>query len=191
MAASQDRDGPPVEPGWPDESGATHSRIRTRIALVAIVLLVAVASTESWYLWQRDDQNVGSVDRSFAASPVAIATALDTVATSMKEIVSTSYKNYDEQVDEAAGMMTDDFAEEYRQTAADIKEGLVRARTQVEVKITDQGVVDASPEQVEALVFLTRVVTRNGMGITATPYRALVTVVNTDRGWLVSDIETR
>jgi Mce-associated membrane protein len=44
---------------------------------------------------------------------------------------------------------------------------------------------------VQALVFLNYYVSKNGGDTTYTAYRALVTVVHTDRGWLVSGIETK
>lgn len=192
---------PPPEPpdtAWPDEyadpSDGDSSSVRTTMALVvAIVLLVAVASTESLYLWLwlRHDVNVVSADRPVVASALVTGSAVDTAAKSTQEIVSTSYQDYDEQVDEATSKMTAAFADEYRQTAEDIAGEFVKTKTEVQVEITGQGVVNASPGQVQALVFLTQLVTKNGKGLTATPYRALVTVVNTDQGWLVSDIETR
>jgi Mce-associated membrane protein len=44
---------------------------------------------------------------------------------------------------------------------------------------------------VQALVFFTQLVTHHGTDLKTTPYRALVTVVNTDQGWLVDDIQTK
>jgi len=44
---------------------------------------------------------------------------------------------------------------------------------------------------VQALVFLNQYVSKDGGDTTYTPYRALVTVVHTDRGWLVSGLDTK
>ena len=54
-----------------------------------------------------------------------------------------------------------------------------------------QGVVHATRTEVQALLFLNQYVSKDGGDTTYTPYRALVTVVHTDRGWLVSDLETK
>ena len=57
-----------------------------------------------------------------------------------------------------------------------------------------QSVVQASPEQVQTLLFLNQYVEKVENGEPRTDYaqyRALVTLVNTDQGWLVSDIETK
>ena len=51
--------------------------------------------------------------------------------------------------------------------------------------------IRASSTQVEALLFLNQYVTKAGKDTSYTPYRALVTVVDTEQGWLVSDFETK
>ena len=51
--------------------------------------------------------------------------------------------------------------------------------------------VSASEDEVKALLFLNQYVTTDGKDTSYTPYRALVTVVDTEQGWLVSDIETQ
>ncbi len=61
----------------------------------------------------------------------------------------------------------------------------------MQVSVVAQGVVRADQEQVQALVFLNMFITKNGKEPVFTPYRVLVTVVNTDQGWLVSDLETK
>lgn len=182
---------PPEAPEAPEPPAEPRPANRMTVALVvAIVLLVGVAAGESWYLWLRDDPVVSS-DRPVVTSEVATASAVDTAARALQKILATSWKDYAEQTDEAATTMTSAFAEEYRKTAEAIQDDFVAAKTEVQVEITHQGVVRASTEQVQALVFLTEYVTRNGTHLKATPYRALVTVVNTDEGWLVSDIDTR
>ena len=56
-----------------------------------------------------------------------------------------------------------------------------------------QGSSRRRPEQVQALLFLNQYVEKAGRraGTAFAQYRALVTVVRTDHGWLVSDIETK
>ena len=178
---------PPVSAG-PQESA---SGLRTTLVLVvALVVLVGVAVFEGWYLWLREDPVVSS-DRPVVTGEVAHRSAVEAASEAADEIVSTSYKNYDEQVDQAVSKMTDGFAARYRQTAEDVREQFVDARKEVQVEVAAAGVVRASPSQVEALLFLNQYVTTDGKDTSYTPYRALVTVVDTEQGWLVSDIETR
>jgi Mce-associated membrane protein len=87
--------------------------------------------------------------------------------------------------------MTDTFSIQYAQTSDDIKQAFLNKKTKVDMTVVWAGVYRASADQVQALLFLDQVVTRGSSVSTTTPYRALVTVVNTDTGWLVSDIQTR
>jgi len=165
--------------------------VRTTLVLViAIVLLVGVAAAEGWFLWLRKEPVV-SADRPVVTGEVAHRAAVEAASQAADEIVSTSYKNYDDQVDQAVAKMTDGFAAKYRQTAEDVRDQFVRAKKEVQVEVAAEGVVRADESQVQALLFLNQYVTTNGKHTAYTPYRALVTVVNTDQGWLVSDIETK
>jgi Mce-associated membrane protein len=175
----------------PPASGATATGARTTLVLVvAIVLLLVVAAAEAWFLWLREDPVV-SADRPVVTGEVTHRSAVEAASRAADEIVSTSYKNYDEQVDQAVGQMTDGFAARYRQTAEDVKDQFVRARKEVQVEVAAASVVRADESQVQSLLFLNQYVTTDGKDTSYTPYRALVTVVNTDQGWLVSDIETK
>ena len=48
----------------------------------------------------------------------------------------------------------------------------------------------ASEEQVEALIFLNQFTTKKGEESVFTPFRIKVTLIDTEQGWLVSDVET-
>jgi len=120
--------------------------------------------------------------------------AVEAAARATEQILSTTYQDYDGQVDKAATKMTGTFAKEYRSTSADIKDQFIAQKTKLQVKAVAQGVVQASPEQVQALLFLNQYVEKVQDGEPKTAYaqyRALVTVVHTDHGWLVSNIETK
>ena len=105
-----------------------------------------------------------------------------------------NWESYDEGVDNAVSLMTDEFADEYRATTDDVKQEFVEKKTQVEVRVVAQSVVRANETELEALLFLNQYVFRgkgdNGNS-TYTPYRALVTMVHTDEGWLVDGVDTK
>ena len=90
--------------------------------------------------------------------------------------------------------MTPSFAEQFRKTAADVKSDFVANKTQQLVKVRGTSVVRASDSQVQALIFLDQYVTKKGdrsqPGTDYTPFRALVTMVHTEHGWLVDNIDT-
>ena len=187
----------PVEPppvvASPDEPAASPRAggLRTTVVLVVVlVLLAAVAAGESWYLWLRADPTV-SASRPVVTGQLAYQAAVEAASSDTEEILSTSYKNYDDQVTQATSKMTDSFATQYRQTVGDIHDKFVAEKTVLTVKVAAAGVVRASSTQVQALLFLNQYVQKKGAKTTATPYRALVTVVHTEHGWLVSDLETQ
>ena len=181
---------PAGEPASAARTGALGSLRTTVVLVVVLLLLAAVAAGESWYLWLRDEPTV-SASRPVVTGQLAHQAAVEAASSATEEILSTSYKNYDDQVDQATSKMTDSFAAEYRKTVDDIRADFVKAHTQLQVDVVASGVVRASSQQVQALLFLNQYVQKKGKDTTSTPYRALVTVVHTDHGWLVSDIETQ
>lgn len=190
-------DEPPVDEPADDDAGSESvagrllASRRTTIALVvALVVLAGGVAAEGWYLWLRDDPVV-SVQRPVVTGEIAHRAAVEAASQSTTEILSYGYQDFDEQIDEATSKMTDSFAQQFRQTADDVRDDFIARRTEQEFKVVAASVVQASSEQVRALLFLDQYVARAGEGTAVTPYRALVTVVHTDSGWLVSDIETQ
>lgn len=172
---------------------ARSSRLPRGVLVVTLALLAALAAAEIVYL-VRDATPAPSTARPVVTGALTSRAAVEAAARSTEEILSTSYQDYDEQLDRALATMTDSFAAQYRRTAVRTRDGFVAHRTRLQVKAVAQGVVRASPRQVQALLFLDQTVRKVEEGAPATDYaqyRALVTVVHTDRGWLVSDIETK
>jgi Mce-associated membrane protein len=183
---------PPPDPPRPTGSGPGGWGPTIGLA-VAIVLLLGVGIVEV-VLLTRDDRATVSSARPVVVGDATRAEAVRTAAQSTEEILSTTFENYDEQAEQAAAKMTDTFAEEYAETSDGIRDRFVDQRTRLQVKAVGQSVVQASAEQVQALLFLDQYVEKQVDGKPTTDfaqYRALVTVVHTDQGWLVSDIETQ
>jgi Mce-associated membrane protein len=159
--------------------------------VAAVLALVGIA--EVVYL-TRDPAPAVSAERPVVTGELTHRAAVEAAARSTEEILSTTYTDYDKQIDEASAKMTDTFAKEYRETAEGIRDEFIEKRTKLQVKAVAEGVAQASPDQVQALLFLNQYVEKveDGKPRTAyAQYRALVTVVRTDHGWLVSDIETK
>ena len=168
--------------------------LATTIALLGVIFLLVVVSVIEVVYLTRDATPTISASRPVVTGDLTHRAAVEAAARSTEEILSTGYENYDEQVDQATAKMTDTFAEQYRQTAAGIRDSFLAAKTTLQVKAIAQGVVQASPAQVQALLFLDQYVEKTEQGQPRTDYRqyrALVTVVHTDQGWLVSNIETQ
>jgi Mce-associated membrane protein len=182
-----------AEHGIPEQRPRARARRTTLALLVAVVLLLGLGVAEILYL-NRDETPPVSVSRPVVVGAATRGAAVATAARSTEEILSTSYQDYDEQVARATDRMTGTFAEEYQQTSKGVRTRFLANRTRLQVKAVGQSVVRASPTQVQALLFLDQYVQKLVDGKESTDfaqYRALVTVVHTDRGWLVSDIDTR
>lgn len=169
------------------------SRRSTIVLSVVLVALVVVGAAEIYYL-ARDDTPTVSAQRPVVTGDVSHGAAVESAARSTEEILSTTYQDYDGQIDQATTKMTEAFAEQYRETSDGVKDAFIAKQTKLQVEAVAQGVVQASPEQVQVLLFLNQYVENKEDGEPKTgfaQYRALVTVVHTDQGWLVSDIKTQ
>lgn len=167
---------------------------RTTIGLLVVVVVLALAAAGEVVYLTRDATPTVSAARPVVTGELTHRAAVEAAARSTEQILSTSYEDYDDQVDQATAKMTDAFAEQYRETSAGIRDKFIANKTRLQVKAIAQGVVQASPAQVQALLFLDQYVQKTENGKPRTDfrqYRALVTVVHTDQGWLVSNIETQ
>lgn len=124
----------------------------------------------------------------------AVQDGVDAAASAAQIMFARSWKTYDDGVDDAVKLMTTDFAKEYRATTDDVRKEFIAKKTQVEVRVVAQSVVRANADELQALIFLNQYIIR-GEGkdakTTYTPYRALLTMVHTDTGWLVDNLDTK
>jgi Mce-associated membrane protein len=174
-----------------DDEAPAPPRTGATIVLVAgIVVLVAVLLLQVAYLWGplADDPKV-SQERPVLLSRAAERSAVDTAAQAAVAFSERDFSTYDEQVDKATAMMTEGFAEEFRQTTEDAKDRWVEGEVKVTAEVAAQAVMTASDRQVEVLIFLNQFTTRAGEESTFTPFRLKVTLIDTEQGWLVSDVD--
>jgi Mce-associated membrane protein len=198
----------------PDDAKASAAsgtgRTSTLLALLGILVLVLVLQC-GWFVWNSvrdvkvaaDTPSEKSSDDAEIAVPSDTPVVLNQLATqegvqaaadAAELMFARNWESYDEGVDNAVSLMTEEFADEYRATTDDVKQEFVEKKTQVEVRVVAQSVVRANDSELEALLFLNQYVFR-GKGdhgdSTYTPYRALVTMVHTDEGWLVDGVDTK
>jgi Mce-associated membrane protein len=187
---------PPPPPDAPEERRGRFagplftSRRTTLVLLAALVVLLGVLVAEIWYV-ASDDEPVVSSDRPVVTGEIASKSAVDAAAQSTQEILSYGYHDFDAQIDEATSKMTEPMAERYRETAAGVRQQFIEDKTEQEVRVVGQSVVQASSEKVQALLFLDQYVVKDGASTNVTPFRALVTMVHTDNGWLIDRIDTQ
>lgn len=168
--------------------------LRTTWVLVAVIVVLAIVSAaEIGWLATRKDPVV-SAARPVVAGEVTHRAATDAAQRDIVEILSYGYQDFDARIAKATSLMTPAFAKQFRDTAEDVRADFVANKTQQLVKVRGTSVVRASDTQVQALLFLDQYVTKKGdksaPGTDYTPFRALVTMVRTDHGWLVDNINT-
>lgn len=183
----------PADEAQADEAPKPRRSRTTWILVAVIAVLALVGVAEVVYLVRDPDPTVSS-QRPVVTGEVTQRAAVEAAARATEQILSTSYQDYSGQVDKATERMTDTFAKQYRETAEAVEDDFIAQQMKLQVQAVAQSVVQASPEQVQALLFLNQYVEKRQDGQPATSfaqYRALVTMVRTDHGWLVSNIETK
>jgi Mce-associated membrane protein len=161
---------------------------RRVLGVVALVLL-AVLGVETYYLLAgAPDAGEG---RPVVIGDLTARSVVDAAAQDLTEIASTSYQNYDDQVEQATTLMTPEFATQYRATADSLAPTFQEQQREVAAQVVASAVVRATGQQVQALVFLDTQVSEKGGEPVRLAYRTLVTMTKVDHGWLVSDIATQ
>ena len=166
---------------------------RATTILVSVVVVLALAAG-SLFAWDHHRGNTGPSKPS--KQPVVISgddatAAVDAAAKAAQTILTRSYQDYDKQIDEATALMTPAFAKQFRATTDEVKQEFVAAKTDQQARVVAQGIVHATPTEVQALLFVNYYVSKDGSDTTYTPYRVLVTELHTDQGWLVSNLDTK
>ena len=154
------------------------------------LLLTAAVAGEAWYLWGGTDPTP-TAQRPVVVGDIDAQSAVDVAATDAAAIFTTSWRAYDAHLARVTSLMTGEMAARYRTTAEPVRTRVVDTHTDTTTRVAARGVVSATPGEVLALLFLDqRTTTRNGPPSYAAR-RALVTMVHTDRGWLVANVQTR
>jgi Mce-associated membrane protein len=159
------------------------------VSLVAVLALVA-GGLFAWDAYRGDDKIKPSKQPVVMGSDDATA-GVEAAAKAAATILTRNYQKYDQQIDDATALMTPGFAKLFRDKADDVEPEFVADKIDQQVRVVAQGVVHATRTEVQALLFMNYYVSKDAGDTTYTPYRVLVTVVHTDRGWLVSNIDTK
>ena len=184
-------------------AGAATTKFLT-IVLGAVALLLVLQGAWFGVHQIRNDDGPSSkgseatietpADRPIMATDAVAQEGAAAAAEALSTIVARKYKSYDEDVAKATDLMTESFAKEYQETTDQIRDEFIANRTTVQARVVAQAVVRANASQLQALVFLNQYVTKGKKSdrrTTYTPYRALVTMIDTEHGWIVAGLETK
>jgi Mce-associated membrane protein len=108
-----------------------------------VTVVAAGVAGAGWY----------SHDRA-AARDTAVRQALATANAAAKAVFSYDYRSFDASVANGRTFVTGKFAEEYAQTTATLKATAVSEQAVVLAEVSAAGVISASPEHVELLLYL-------------------------------------
>ncbi|MFC0509090.1 hypothetical protein [Micromonospora costi] len=112
-------------------------------ALAVMTVLAAAVAALAWY-----------GDRSAARRDEAVRQALATAPAAAKAIFSYDYRTFDESVANGRTFATGAFSDEYARTTATLKETAGKQQAVVLAEVSATGVVSATPDRVELLVYL-------------------------------------
>jgi Mce-associated membrane protein len=160
-----------------------------QVLAAVVVVLVGLVGAEVWYL--SSGPSASSEGRPVVIGDLEARAIVDEAAQSLTEITSTSFHNYDDQVSQATTLMSPEFAERYRATADSLRPTFMDRRREIAAQVVASGVVRATDNQVQALVFLDSRISERGSEPVTLPYRTLVTMTRSGHDWLVSEIETK
>jgi Mce-associated membrane protein len=164
---------------------------RTSGVLAACLLLpVTALAAEAWYLWGAPTPTA-TASRPVVIGDIDAHAAVETAAQDAAQIFSTSWRSYDAHLARVSALMTDGFATQYRTSAAPVRAQMVTSRMRTSTKVAASAVVRAAPDRVLALLFLEQRTTTGGDPPTYDSRRALLTMVHSDRGWLVDNVQTQ
>jgi Mce-associated membrane protein len=157
---------------------------------VAALVLAAVTGAEGWYLWGSPSPTPDA-QRPVVVGDVDAQAAVDAAATDVAAIFSTPWRHYDAHLARVTTLMTHEMAARYRRSSGPVRDHVVSSRTDTTTRVAASGVVRASDDEVLALLFLDQRTSARGVPPAYAARRALVTMVRTDAGWLVDNVQTR
>ncbi|MCM0677242.1 hypothetical protein NCC78_21495 [Micromonospora phytophila] len=153
----------------------------TRIGLVpaltvAIVLAVAVAGLAGWG------------DHRAAQRDAAVRQALATAPAAAKAIFSYDYRTFDHSIANGRTFATGAFEKEYAHTTAALRQTATKQQAVVAAEVSSTGVVSATTERVELLVYLNQYRRNvNTAGEKVDQNRVVLTLVPVDGQWRVAE----
>ncbi|MBQ0905109.1 hypothetical protein [Micromonospora sp. U21] len=152
------------------------ARIRLVPALVVAIVLAAAVAGAGWWGDHRAERRDSAVRQALATAPAAA-----------KAIFSYDYRTFDDSVANGRTFATGAFGKEYEQTTAALKQTAAAQQAVVAAEVSATGVVSATAERVELLVYLNQYRRNvNTAGEKVDQNRVVLTLVPVDGEWKVA-----
>lgn len=187
---------PPAESPYEERppAGLLGSVTTTRVLAIVLAVLAVVGGAELFFLLS--DPVEPTEDRPVATTELDTELAVDDATRQLTEILEFTWRDYDEQTEDALSRIAEgEFKEEYAQTAADTRAKVLAQKAEYSVQVHGSGVMEAGPDEVTTLVFLDQIVFRgqgkDRVGPEVYPFRIEITTVRDGDRWLVENIVTR
>lgn len=191
--------------------GPLHSSRTTRVLAVVLGVLVLVAVVLGGLLaWDAVDDPGDATGSSYQFDPKEEFTVPDEPITiplvewrsankaasdSVKDILTVSWKTYDDHLADVEELMTGGFAEEYAATHAGSRDKFLESRAEYEFAVVGSSVVHARPDKVTSLLFLNQFVYKgegkDRVGPEVYQVRVVVTTERSGGKWLVSSLDAQ
>jgi Mce-associated membrane protein len=169
------RDRPPRP--VPDTAGRPSSPGLT--ALLALLVVLAAAAV-AWLAVEL---------RAARASEAAADEAQVTAARYAEQLLSYHHARLDQDFAQARELVTAGFLREYQEATDVVREQAVEDRAVIEASVVASSVVDADGDEVRALLFVNQSTTTGDGSPSLDLNRVMLTLVQEDGRWLVSDLD--
>ena len=192
-AELDERDEPDDSVGLPiarsevfDDAGDAPAPSRSRgrwgvIAVAVAVVLVLVFLTLAFLDWR--------ATREIKAAEEAARVVRASVSDKVEALLTYKYDTFDEDLEAAQEGMTADFEEEYEPTVAEIRDRAIAQERSQQAEVVAVAVVSQSPDEVETLVFVNTISSREGVKQQRLMQnRVNVTMVEQDGTWLIDEL---
>ena len=162
----------------PVQRAASATTRRLTAALAVLVLLAAVAVAY-----------VAVQLRHAQAAASAAADAQVTAARYAEQLLSYHHAHLDRDFGQAQRLMTDGFVHDYVDATRVVRDQAVEDRAVIRASVVASSVVAAEPGEVRTLLFVNQTTTTGGGSPSIDLNRVVMTLVEEDGRWLVSDLD--
>jgi hypothetical protein len=181
--AEADKPAERTEPrGSTGSAGTARSTSARRLTAVLAVLVLLSAVGVAYAAVQL---------RQAQATESAAADAQVTAARYAEQLLSYHHAHLDRDFGQAQRLMTDGFVKDYNDATKVVRDQAVEDKAVIKASVVASSVVDAEPDEVRTLLFVNQTTTtgKDGGSPSIDLNRVVMTLVEEDGGWLVSDLD--